>query len=83
MAAEAEDVPKGAATQAMLFHRRGAATQQMPARRRAPVAAISEGEKIRPKSLESEIEFVVKEPGDSGIHVFAFEYLGQVLIMFS
>jgi hypothetical protein len=27
---------RGAATQAMFFHRRGAATKQMPARRRAP-----------------------------------------------
>ena len=48
---------------------------------KAPEAAISEGEKIRPKSLKSKVELVVKEPGDSGIDILVFEDFRQILIM--
>jgi len=49
---------------------------------RSPSAAISGGEKIRPRSLESEVELVVKEPRDSGINIFMLENVRQILVVF-
>ncbi len=48
----------------------------------APSAAISGGQMIGLGSPESEVQFVIVEPGNAGIDVLVLEYLGQVLIMF-
>lgn len=47
-----------------------------------PSAVISAGQKIRQQSFETEIKFIVEEPGDARVDVFMGKNLGQVLKMY-